>query len=101
MSYCRNLGFDQRPDYRYLKRLFTSVANKEGINLHDNRFDWATKAVAIKNYHNFYNFLKRNYVNPFDSKGNFIIKKTKNKDQIKQEKEIYVKAQNFEFYEPK
>lgn len=32
MRYCRNLGFDQTPDYRFLRRLFkTALEERVGI----------------------------------------------------------------------
>jgi hypothetical protein len=57
--------------------VFTSVATKEGINLYDNCFDWSVKAVAIKYYPDFFNFLKRADVNPFNKLGKFANKQLK------------------------
>jgi len=41
------LKFTEKPDYSYLKRIFQTLAAREGINLYDNRYDWAVKAIAI------------------------------------------------------
>ena len=51
MRYCRNLGFDQTPDYRFLRRLFkTALEERVGITAdsdvqgfkNDGVYDWVT-----------------------------------------------------------
>lgn len=59
MTYCRNLEFTQKPDYTYLKSLFASLADKEGIDIHDKVFDWSVKAVTISSFPGFYDFSKQ------------------------------------------
>jgi len=39
MNYCRNLKFEQKPDYKYLKGLFENTFNEQGFE-NDGRFDW-------------------------------------------------------------
>ena len=39
LRYSRNLEFEERIDYNYLKKLMLEAANREGINI-DNVFDW-------------------------------------------------------------
>lgn len=56
MRYCRNLQFEQKPDYDYLRGLFETVAKRENFNLHDQMYDWGMKAVAIQNFPTFFNF---------------------------------------------
>jgi len=69
MVYCRHLEFTQEPDFGYLKNLLYTLADKEGLNLLNNRYDWCVKAVAIKKYPNFYDWIKNSNMNPFDAKG--------------------------------
>lgn len=38
-EYCRALRFDDRPDYAYLKRLFSELFLRKGFT-DDNMFDW-------------------------------------------------------------
>ena len=44
ITYCRNLAFEQEPDYSYLRGLFQKVASVYDYKL-DNEFDWMTKKV--------------------------------------------------------
>ena len=47
MSYCRNLQFEDKPDYSYLRKLFSDVMKKEG-HTNDSGFDWIkTKKQSI------------------------------------------------------
>ena len=39
MHYCRNLQFEQRPDYSYLRKLFKDLFYKLGYE-YDYIFDW-------------------------------------------------------------
>ncbi|KAK2951950.1 putative Casein kinase I [Blattamonas nauphoetae] len=39
ITYCRNLRFDEKPDYSYLRRLFRELMRREGYE-NDQRFDW-------------------------------------------------------------
>ena len=97
MSYCRNLAFEEKPSYKYLKRLFTSIAMKEGIDLNDNMYDWAVKALAIKNYPNFYDVAKHNGINLFDRNGTFKKKRIKDRSSSGVEELIYEKAREYQF----
>lgn len=39
ISYCRNLRFDEKPDYAHLKNLFKELFIKSGFE-NDYMFDW-------------------------------------------------------------
>lgn len=39
MTYCRNLRFDEKPDYAYLKTMFKELFIKSGFEM-DYIFDW-------------------------------------------------------------
>ena len=43
LKYVRNLIFDQKPDYDYLKNLFLTILPKNGLN-NDNLFSWVEKS---------------------------------------------------------
>lgn len=38
-DYIRSLGFDDKPKYSYLRKIFRDLFVREGFN-HDNVFDW-------------------------------------------------------------
>lgn len=40
LFYVRNLGFEDAPDYDYLRGLFTEAARDNNIDESDNKFDW-------------------------------------------------------------
>jgi serine/threonine protein kinase len=42
INYARDLRFDDRPDYGFLKKLIKSMADKEKIEF-DNNYDWINK----------------------------------------------------------
>ena len=42
INYTRDLKFDDRPDYGYLRRLLKTISDKESFQL-DNVFDWVVK----------------------------------------------------------
>ena len=71
MRYTKNLKFEEKPDYKYMKDLIKGCANREGINLYDGIYDWNVRAVTIKNHPNVYDFIENQEVNPFDDRGNF------------------------------
>ena len=39
LAYCRNLKFDEKPDYAFLKKLFKDLFEKLGFE-YDNIYDW-------------------------------------------------------------
>jgi len=39
LTYCRNLRFDEKPDYAYLRNLFKDLAIKNGYDM-DYVYDW-------------------------------------------------------------
>jgi hypothetical protein len=56
-NYCRNLGFEEKPDYAFLKKLFQDLLESQGFE-YDGRFDWIIKkeeakgTYDIKHFHN-------------------------------------------------
>ena len=46
IHYTRDLRFDDRPDYGFLKRLVKTIAEREKIEF-DYNFDWVTKKNEI------------------------------------------------------
>jgi hypothetical protein len=58
MDYCRNLDFEQKPDYLYMKNLFSTLAHREGIDLFDSIYDWNVRATVIKHFPTFYDFIE-------------------------------------------
>jgi casein kinase 1 len=47
MNYCRNLKFEDKPDYQYLRKLFTTVFAKNAYEL-DFAYDWILRKQALK-----------------------------------------------------
>jgi len=47
LSYCRNLKFDDKPDYNYLKNLFKDLFTKSGFE-NDYQYDWNVLARKKK-----------------------------------------------------
>lgn len=49
MNYCRTLKFEEKPDYRFLRKLFRDLAERIGLPI-DYRYDWtllpARKQIA-------------------------------------------------------
>jgi hypothetical protein len=39
LNYCKNLKFDEKPDYNYLKRIFKELMTKNGFE-NDYQYDW-------------------------------------------------------------
>jgi len=39
LVYCRNLRFDEKPDYQYLRRLFKEAMHRNGYE-YDYAYDW-------------------------------------------------------------
>lgn len=44
LNYTRNIKFDDRPDYNFLKRLLKGIAEREKFEF-DNVFDWTNKKI--------------------------------------------------------
>jgi casein kinase 1 len=42
MTYCRNLKFEERPDYAHCRKLLQTVFSKNGYE-HDDQYDWVIK----------------------------------------------------------
>ena len=48
MSYSRELKFDQRPDYAYLKNLIRQISSNNNLSFSNNKFDWIVKQASEK-----------------------------------------------------
>ena len=48
LSYSRELKFDQRPDYAYLKNLIRQVSSNNKLTFSNNKFDWVVKQSSEK-----------------------------------------------------
>lgn len=48
VCYVRNLQFDDRPDYKALKKLFRTIAEREKFE-YDFQFDWVVKKAQLEN----------------------------------------------------
>ena len=46
MKYCRDLTFDQKPNYRYLRNLFEALFREMDF-VDDGNYDWITHKLAI------------------------------------------------------
>ncbi|MCQ2818962.1 MAG: hypothetical protein MJ252_16985 [archaeon] len=40
IKYCRDLKFEERPDYEYLKKIIKIMAERENIQMDNTEFDW-------------------------------------------------------------
>jgi len=47
MNYVRNLSFEAKPDYNYLRRLFEGLMDKHGWTM-DFQYDWVIKKQQAK-----------------------------------------------------
>ena len=87
MKYCRELEFEQKPDYDYLRNLFEEVLKSKGIH-NDLHFSWIQDISILKNYHIIKN--KINSVNlgkRKESPQSRIFKKLENSKEKNKEKE--------------
>ena len=96
MHYCRNLDFEQEPNYDYLLDLISSIAQERQIDLHDNVFDWNIRAVCIKNHPGFFDFTASSRHSPFTDTGRFQIHLVP-PHKLEEEKLIYREARQYRF----
>ena len=47
LQYCRNLKFEERPDYNYMRKIFKDLMYKRGHD-YDYQFDWVLKKAGHK-----------------------------------------------------
>ena len=65
LTYVRNLGFEDLPDYKYLKGLFRKVMQAYNFS-YDNDFDWVVKRKlkrkAVERQRELHNKSKENHL---------------------------------------
>ena len=89
------MRFEEKPEYNYMLDLIRQIAAREGIDLFDNMFDWAVKAVTIKHFSSYYDYFDDQEYNPLEDDGKF----QQRDPEI--EKKIYEMAKKFSFKDPK
>lgn len=47
LQYCRNLKFEERPDYNYMRKIFKDLMYKRGHD-YDYQYDWVLKKQGKK-----------------------------------------------------
>jgi len=47
LQYCRNLKFEERPDYNYMRKIFKDLMYKRGHD-YDYQYDWVLKKAGHK-----------------------------------------------------
>ena len=97
------MRFKDEPDYHYILNLFKSLALKEEIDLDDGRFDWNIKAVAIKKFPQYYDWVKNQDMNPLDKRGKFTFDSPdlSKMEQVQTQNKIYEEAAHYKFDDPK
>lgn len=45
LNYCRNLKFEERPDYNYMRKIFKDLMYKRGHD-YDYQYDWVLKKAG-------------------------------------------------------
>ena len=94
MKYCRELEFEQKPDYDYLRNLFEEVLKSKGMH-NDLHFSWIQDISILKNYHIIKN--KINSVNlgkRKESPQSRIFKKLENSKEKNKEKESDIEVKS-------
>lgn len=47
LQYCRNLKFEEKPDYNYMRKIFKDLMYKNGYD-YDYKYDWVLKKAGHK-----------------------------------------------------
>ena len=47
LTYCRNLKFDERPDYNYMRKILRDLMHRNGWD-YDSQYDWVIKKAGGK-----------------------------------------------------
>jgi hypothetical protein len=68
------------------------------IDLFDGIYDWAVRAIVMKEHPQFYDFLSNQEENPFNDFGRLDLSEIKD---FNLESQIYTKAKEFKFTDPK
>lgn len=46
-NYCKGLGYDEKPDYKFIRDLFRKVMFEKELS-YDNCFDWVNNQQTVK-----------------------------------------------------
>ena len=95
IKYCKNLEFEQEPDYNYLRNLFIEVINSNKPLIHINKFinlmqfSWMTKMKDNKNNENSWkdSYFRMNILNKITKRKDSSAKRLYNKIKSSIEKE--------------
>ena len=94
MNYCRELEFEQKPNYDYLRSLFENVLKNNGYS-NDLHFSWIKDLSILKNYYNGINKITQmNIVKRKGSPQSRIYKKLELSREANKEKEKENKNKN-------
>ena len=47
IQYARNMNFEDKPNYKYLRSLIRKIAKNNGIKLDYNKFDWIVNKLDV------------------------------------------------------
>ena len=97
LAYCKNLSFEAKPDYEYLKNLFKQVAIKHKIDLNDKLYDWSVKATTLLGFPDFFDFSKASSVPTFNNQGEFKHLKSNDTESKQVVQDIYKYAPYYKF----
>ena len=50
LDYIKNLEFKDKPDYKGILTIFKNLAARQNIDLNDGVYDWALRAVLLRDY---------------------------------------------------
>ena len=103
LSYCRQLSFEQKPDYGMLTQLLESIAIRKNIDLSTDLFDWKVMAAVINYHPELYDFIANQYFQPreedFPFKEDGYLDPSRIVDK-NLERKVYEKALQFQFSHP-
>ncbi|CCH58005.1 hypothetical protein TBLA_0A02040 [Henningerozyma blattae CBS 6284] len=95
ISYCKQLLFNEKPDYQYIKQIFFNLLNRFNYSI-DHMFDWILIKKAKIFLINYFEKTNKNYQLQLQSQQQFSKEKT-NKN-FKNEKKIYKRDHNKNYF---
>ena len=95
LKYARNMKFEEKPDYIYIKGLLTKVSEKNNIDINTVKYDWVIKGVESKEKDEFTdeeeNISDDGYRSEEDEKENSFFSENDESNKDKKEKEQKLK----------